>query len=336
MCSKLEPSMMILAGDIGGTNSRLGLFTPEKGPDCPIAEKKYPSQAYTGLEEIVRSFLDEHQVPVDLASIGVAGPIKKNRATITNLPWVIDGNNLRQETGIAQVALLNDLEAMAYAIPHLDDSMIETINPGVPVPKSVKALIAPGTGLGEVFLTWNGERYQPHSSEGGHTEFGPRNTLEIELLAYMQKRYEHVSYEWICSGIGIPNLYSFFRDTGRYPEPASLAKALAEAKDKTPLIVNAGFQEPKKYPICAAVLELFTSILGAQAGNLAMTVSSFGGMYVGGGIPPRIADHIRCPLFLKAFQDKGRLKTMIADMPIYLVTHPNTALLGAACHALGI
>lgn len=328
--------MMILAGDIGGTNTRLGLFTPERGPDAPVAQKKYPSQAYAGLEEIVRSFLDEHQVSINRASIGVAGPIKKNQASITNLPWVIDGNNLCHETGITQVVLLNDLEAMAYAIPNLDDSMIETINPGVPVSECVKALIAPGTGLGEVFLTWDGTRYQPHSSEGGHTEFGPRNTLEIELLSYMLKQYEHVSYEWVCAGIGIPNLYSFFRDTGRYPEPASLAKELDEAEDKTPLIVNAGVQEPEKYPICVAVLELFTSILGAQAGNLAMTVSSFGGMYVAGGIPPRIADYIRSPLFLEAFQDKGRLRPMVADMPIYLVIHPNTALLGAACHALGI
>lgn len=327
---------MILAGDIGGTNTRLGLFTTERGPGDPVVQKKYQSQAYAGFREIVESFLNEQQFSVDRASIGVAGPIKKNRASITNLPWVIDGNNLRHETGIGQVTMLNDLEAMAYAIPNLDDSMIETINPGVPVPECVKALIAPGTGLGEVFLTWNGTRYQPHSSEGGHTEFGPRNTLEIELLSYMLKRYEHVSYEWVCSGIGIPNLYSFFKDTGRYPEPASLAKALAEADDKTPLIVSAGIEDPKKYPICVAVLELFTSILGAQAGNLAMTVSSFGGMYVGGGIPPRIVDYIRSPLFLRAFQNKGRLGPMVADMPIYLITHPNTALLGAACHALGM
>ncbi len=326
---------MILAGDIGGTNTRLGLFTPKRGPDAPIALKKYQSRAYTGLKEIVQSFLDEHQISVSRASIGVAGPIKKNRASITNLPWVIDGNDLCHETGIKQVCMLNDLEAMAFGIPRLDDSMIEAINPGVPVSKCTKALIAPGTGLGEVFLTWDGTRHQPQRSEGGHTEFGPRNALEIDLLSYMLKRYNHVSYEWVCSGIGIPNLYSFLKDTGRYSEPTTLAKALAKAVDKTPLIVDAGIREPKKHPICVAVLELFTSILGAQAGNLAMTVSSFGGMYVGGGIPPRIAEYIRSPLFLEAFQDKGRLGSMVADMPIYLITHPNTALFGAACHALG-
>jgi len=327
---------MILGGDIGGTNTRLGLFTPERGPDDPIARKKYPSKDYAGLEEIIRSFLGEHQVKVDKASIGVAGPIRNNRASITNLPWVIDGKNLCQETGIGEVSLLNDLEAMAYAIPHLDSSTIDTINGGVAVSKCNKALIAPGTGLGEVFLTWNGTGYQAHSSEGGHTEFGPRNALEIDLLSYMLKRYDHVSYEWVCSGIGIPNLYSFFKETGRYEAPATLTKVLAETEDKTPVIVNAAIEEPEKHPICVAVLELFTSILGAQAGNLALTVSSFGGMYIGGGLPPRIAGYIKSPIFLKAFQDKGRLSPMIADMPIYLITHPNTALLGAASHALGL
>ncbi|BHH85674.1 glucokinase [Desulforhopalus sp. 52FAK] len=327
---------MILAGDIGGTNTRLGLFTPERGPDAPVAEQKYRSKEYAGLEEIIISFLSDQQVMVDKASIGVAGPLKKNRASITNLSWVIDGDKLCHETGIANVSLLNDLEAMAYAIPHLDTSMIETINSGVAVSESNKALIAPGTGLGEVFLTWNGTGYQPHSSEGGHTEFGPRNDLQMDLLSYMLKRYDHVSYEWVCSGIGIPNLYSFFKDTGRYPEPPALGRALAEEEDRTPLIVNAALDAPDKHPICVAVLELFTSILGAQAGNLAMTVSSFGGMYVGGGLPPRIGDYIRSPLFLDAFKNKGRLSPMVEDMPIYLITHPNTALLGAASHALGM
>lgn len=327
--------MMILAGDIGGTSTRLGLFPSGKGPDNPVAQKIYRSQDYKGLEEIIRSFIDEHKVVVDRASFGVAGPIKNNRASITNLTWVIDGDNLCKEIGIPEVSLLNDVEAMAYAIPNLDEAMLETIKPGRPVQECVKALIAPGTGLGEVFLTWNGTHYQPHSSEGGHTEFGPRNKLEIELLSYMLERYDHVSYEWVCSGIGIPNLYSFFRETGRYPEPPALAKMLAETEDKSPVIVNAAIQEPDNYPICVAVLNLFTSILGAQAGNLAMSVSSFGGMYLGGGIPPRIADYIRSPMFSESFEDKGRLKPMIADIPIYLITHPNTALLGAACHSLG-
>lgn len=327
---------MILAGDIGGTNTRLGIFSLEREPGEPIVSCAYLSREYAGLEEIVRTFMAEHDLPVARASFGVAGPIKQGRAEITNLPWTIDTETLGSETGIAETTLLNDLEAMAYAVPHLDGDMLETINPGVPVPQCTKALVAPGTGLGEVFLTWNGSRYQPNGSEGGHTEFGPRTDLEVELLQYLRARYEHVSYERVCSGVGIPNLYEFLRDTGKYPEPASLAHALEQAADPTPVIVEAGLREPQNHPICTAVLELFTSILGAEAGNLAMKVSSYGGMYIGGGIPPRMASHIRSPLFMNAFRDKGRLSRMVEDMPIYLVTHPDTALMGAACHALGL
>lgn len=327
--------MMILAGDIGGTNTRLGLFSAEQGPDSPVAVKKYPSQDHAGLEGIINEFLSEHSVEVSQASLGVAGPIKNDCATITNLPWVIDRHKLCQETGIPQATLLNDMQAMAYAIDGLDDSMLEVINPGVAVEQGVRALIAPGTGLGEVFLTWNGDGYLPYSSEGSHAEFGPRNSLQIELLAYMLERFDHVSYERVCSGIGIPNLYDFLKSTGRYHAPEDFFKAVDAAEDKAPLIFDAAMQEPDKHPLCVAVLQLFTEILGAQAGNLALTVASFGGMYIGGGIPPRIVEYIKSPVFLEAFRDKGRLAPMIADMPIYLITHSDTALFGAACHALG-
>lgn len=327
---------MILAGDIGGTKTRLGIFSAEHGPDSPVFSRTYPSQEFTGLEDIVRTFMGEHDAPVDRASYGVAGPIKGDRAEITNLPWVIERKTLARETSIADTTLLNDLEAMAHAVPHLKDTMLSVINPGLPAPGRAKALIAPGTGLGEVFLTWDGTRYQAHCSEGGHTDFGPRTDLEMELLVYLRKLHDHVSYERVCSGIGIPNLYAFLRDTEKYPEPPTLAKVLAKATDRTPLIVEAGLQKPDEHPICVAVLELFTSILGAEAGNLAMKVASHGGMYIGGGIPPRMAEYIRSPLFLEAFQDKGRLRPMVADMPIFLVTHPNTALMGAACHALDL
>jgi glucokinase len=328
--------MMILAGDIGGTNTRLGIFSAKSGPDHPLVTRKYASHAYSGLEEVVRHFMGEHDVVVQRASFGVAGPIKNNRSTITNLSWIIDGDALGRTTGIGHVTLINDLEAMAYAIPNLGATMIETINPGLPVPESIKALIAPGTGLGEVFLTWCGGRYRPHSSEGGHTEFGPRNTLEMALLDYLRQFHKHVSYERVCSGMGLPNLYAFLRDTGRYPEPPSFALRLAQTSDPTPVIVNAALDDPENHLICVAVLELFTAILGAEAGNLAMTVSPYGGMYIGGGIPPRIADYIRSDRFLAAFQNKGRLSQMVADMPIYLVTYPDTALMGAACHAMGL
>ncbi len=327
---------MILAGDIGGTKTRLGCFSKKCGPDDPIVRKTYSSQDFPGLEHIVKAFMKEHGISAGRACFGVAGPIKGGRAAITNLSWTIDASVLRHETKIEDVLLLNDLEAMAYAVPHLDASMLEFINPGIPVPKCTKALVAPGTGLGEVFLTWDGTRYRANSSEGGHADFGPRTDLEVALLNYLRTTFEHVSYERVCSGIGIPKLYAFLRDTKRFSEPPDLAERLAGVADQTPVIVDAGLTHSEKYPICKAVLELFTSILGAEAGNLALKVSCYGGMYIGGGIPPRIAEYIRHPMFLEAFNAKGRLKPMIADMPIYLVTHKDTALMGAACYGLGL
>lgn len=327
--------MMILAGDIGGTKTRLGLFSREQGPNHPIISKKYSSPDFSGLEHIVRTFIHEYSVNTEQACFGVAGPVKNSQAAITNLSWTINSEILKRQTGIKQILLLNDLQAMAYAVPYLENSMLETINPGIPAEEGTKALVAAGTGLGEVFLTWGGCRYQANSSEGGHTDFGPRTDLEVELLNYMRKSYDHVSYERVCSGIGIPNLYAFLRDTRKYAEPPALARKLALTADQTPVIVDAGLNHPEDNPICAAVLELFTSILGAEAGNLAMKVASYGGIYIGGGIPPKIAEYIHKPLFLEAFKAKGRLTPMIDDIPIYLVTHKDVALMGAACHAIG-
>ena len=326
---------MILAGDIGGTKTRLGLFSKERGPKHPIVRKTYSSKEFSSLEHIVRAFIKEHHVAAKYACFGVAGPVKNGRAAITNLAWVIDTAVLKQKLEIDEILLLNDLEAMAYAVPHLEDVMFEVIKPGVCAKESTKALVAAGTGLGEVFLTWEGSRYRANSSEGGHSDFGPRNDLEVEILNFLRRSFDHVSYERVCSGIGIPNLYAFLRNTRKYGEPRALARQLALASDQTPVIVEAGLNHPEENPICAAVLDLFTSILGAEAGNLAMKVASYGGIYIGGGIPPRIAQFIRKPLFLEAFRAKGRLRPMIDDIPIYLVTYNDMALMGAACHALG-
>lgn len=327
---------VILAGDIGGTNTRLGIFSTQNGPSRPLVKQSYPSQEFDGLEDIILSFLAKHEFNVNRACFGVAGPVKNNSALITNLPWLIDGNDLQKKTAIEEVILLNDIEAMAYAIPMLEGDNIETISQGVTKENGVKALIAPGTGLGTVFLTSEGGKYRAHCSEGGHTEFGPRNDVEVDLLNYLRKKYAHVSYERVCSGMGLPNLFAFFRDTKRFSVPTPLARALMEAEDVTPVIVEAAIKEPEKHPICVAVVELFTSILAAQAGNLALTVSCYGGMYIGGGIPPRIASYIRHNQFVTTFRDKGRLSSMIADIPIHLITHPDIAITGAACRGMGL
>lgn len=325
---------IILAGDIGGTTTRLGIFSKRRGPLAPVAKKDYPSKKHSGLEDIVNTFLAEQKRQVSRACFGVAGPVKDNTAAITNLPWVIQTQMLQKKTTLEDITLLNDIEAMGYAIPTLDEAYLVSIHKGIPEKNGVIALIAPGTGLGEVFLIWDGKKYRAHRSEGGHTEFGPRNDLEAELLIYLRKKYDHVSYERVCSGMGLPNLYEFFRGTGRFDEPAALAGAFEGVKDVTPIIVDAAIRQPEKNPICVAVVDLFTSILAAQAGNLALTVSCYGGIYIGGGLPPRISGFINRRQFVTAFKDKGRLASMMSNIPIYLIDHPDTAIIGAACHGL--
>lgn len=325
---------MILAGDIGGTTTRLGIYLKRKGPLAPVAKKDYPSQKYACIEDIVNAFLVEQKQKVSRACFGVAGPVKDNAAAITNLPWTIQTQTLQLKTELEDIELLNDLEAMGSAIPILNKASLVTIHKGIPEKNGVKALIAPGTGLGEVFLIWNGHKYRAQRSEGGHTEFGPRNDIQAELLTYLRKKYDHVSYERVCSGVGLPNLYSFYRDTGKFDESPALAAAMQGVEDVTPIIVDAAIREPEKNPICVAVVELFVSILAAQAGNLSLTVSCYGGIYIGGGIPPRISKFINRRQFVAAFQDKGRLSPMMSNIPIYLINQPDVAIIGAANHGL--
>jgi glucokinase len=325
---------LILAGDIGGTKTRLMVCNSDAGPNKPLAKKTYRSKDFNGLENIVQSFMSENDWQIKRACFGVAGPVKGTTAVITNLPWIVDSTTLQQETGIAEIILLNDIEAMAYAIPLLKQEHLKVISGGVEVEQGVKALIAPGTGLGVVFLTFQEGKYKAHRSEGGHTEFGPRNDLETDLLTYLRKKYEHVSYERVCSGMGLPNLYDFFRDTRRFEVSEEFEKALTSVTDRTPTIVNAALQNPEKHPICVAVVELFASILAAQAGNLALTVACHGGLYIGGGIPPRMIEFIQSERFVRSFKNKGRLSAMISDIPIRLITHSDIAITGAACHGL--
>ncbi|WP_028579903.1 glucokinase [Desulfogranum japonicum] len=327
---------MLLVGDIGGTNTRLAVFAREQGDSTPLVKKKYPSQEYCCLEDIVTSFMKEHGLFPDKGVFGVAGPVKRNRARITNLPWIIDGEELQSATCLTQAVLLNDIQAMAYALPFLNGDDSVCICHGIEEKKGVKALIAPGTGLGMGFLTWDGKKYRAHGSEGGHTEFGPRTELEIELLNYLRQRFEHVSYERVCSGMGIPNLYAFLRDTGKYEEPRELREQFERISDITPVIVHAAVCEPDKYPICVAVVELFVSILAAQAGNLALTVACSGGLYIGGGIPPRILQYMHQKTFVRIFTDKGRLSAALRDIPIHLITRSDIALFGAACYGRGL
>ena len=325
---------MLLAGDIGGTKTNLAVVDPDQGIGTVVAEATFPSGRYPSLESIVQQFLNQTGLAVERASFGVAGPVVGGKATITNLPWVMDEHNLQRAFNLQAVFLLNDLVSIAYAVPHLESGDLHVLNQGRPEPGGAIAVLAPGTGLGEAFLTWEGTRYSAHPSEGGHADFAPTNKTEIKLLRYLHERFDHVSYERICSGMGLPNIYNFYKETERYEEPAWLSELLAAAPDPTPVIVTAAFDAARPCALCQATLETFVSVLGAEAGNLALKVLSTGGVYLAGGIPPRILPALEGELFLRAFLRKGRLSHLLAPMPVNVVLNAKAALLGAMHYGL--
>lgn len=323
---------MLLAGDIGGTKVNLALFSEEGGWRTPLREATFPSGNYPSLEALVQEYLAQQAVRVEHASFGVAGPVLEGSATITNLPWVMNEMHLQEELKIPSVRLLNDLDAIAHTIPYLEPQDLHTINRGEPVEHGAKAVIAPGTGLGEAFLTWNGSAYQSHNSEGGHADFAPADSLQLELLRYLFERFPHVSYERVCSGKGFPNIYAFLKESGRAIEPPWLAEALAAASDKTPVIMKAALDKERPCDIAMTTLQVFVSILAAEAGNMALKVLATGGVYLGGGIPPRIVSYLDSEQFVRAFRNKGRFTKLLSTVPVYVILNPKIALLGAARH----
>jgi glucokinase len=325
---------MLLAGDIGGTKTNLAVFSPEAGPRAPLAEATFPSADYPSLEALTLEFLSQVDLPVERASFGVAGPVAAGRAEITNLPWVMAETQLQEALNLSSVRLLNDLASIAHAVPFLELDDLHTLNEGQPVPGGAIAIVAPGTGLGEAYLTWDGSRYRPHASEGGHTDFAPNNPLGVELLRYLQDRFEHVSCERVCSGRGLPNIYAYLKDSGYADEPTWLAEQLAAADDPTPAIVNTALSGERPCELCVATLSTFVSILGAEAGNLALKVMASGGVYLGGGIPPCILPALEQERFMEAFRHKGRMSDLLARMPVHVILNPKVALLGTACHGL--
>jgi len=327
---------MLLAGDIGGTKTTLAVFSDEQGPREPLARETFPSKGYAGLDAIAQEFLDRVEIGVDRASFGVAGPVIEGRVEVTNLPWTVDAGELEEKLGLPRVRLLNDLASIANGVPLLEPDEVYTLKQGEADPEGAIAVVAPGTGLGEAFLTWDKDdgRYRPHASEGGHTDFGPMTPRQIQLLRYLWARHEHVSYELVCSGMGIPNLYTYYRNGGYAEEPDWLAEQLAGAKDPTPVIVNAALQEERTCELCSLVLDTFVSILGAEAGNLALKVMATGGVYLGGGIPPRILPALEQRGFLEAFHSKGRHTDLMMRIPVRVILNADIALLGAACYGL--
>lgn len=323
----------VLAGDIGGTKTILALYSREEGERNPLMERIFKSHDFPGLGPMIADFLDTVDERVDLACFGVAGPVNRGRAQLTNLGWDLDARLLGRETGLEHVMLINDLVAVAQAIPFLGQEDLCTINPGSPEPDGVIAVIAPGTGLGEAFLTWDGVSYQPFASEGGHADFAPTNVLELEFLAYLQERLAHVSYEQVCSGLGIAHIYSFLKEKGYGRETDWLAEELAQASDPNPIIMT-GALGTRPCRLCQQTMDIFVSILASEAANMAVNLMARGGVYLGGGIAPRILFALQERKFMEQFQNKGRMASLLAEIPVHVIVNSRAALLGAALQAL--
>jgi glucokinase len=323
---------MLLAGDIGGTKTDLAIYDLERDARTPRAQGEYPSGRYPDLQSIVREFLGSRELSVDRACFAVAGPVVQGEAHITNLPWVIQAEALARELNIDSVYLLNDLEAIAWAVPGLQPSSLHTLQAGAPVDNGNIGVVAPGTGLGEAFLTWDGRRYRAHASEGGHADFAPTTPEQLELLQHLWRTFDHVSYEAVCSGIGIPNLYSFVRESLGYAELEDVEEQLEGAHDTTPIIVGAAVRSSNQSSLCRAAVEMFVSILASETGNLAMKVMATGGMYLAGGILLHVLPLLDAGRFVQEFERKGRFSHLLSDVPIHVVLH-KTSLAGAARYA---
>ena len=295
---------MLIAGDIGGTKTDLAIFSNEAGPHSPLEQTKIHSADYPSLQTMVKEFLAKAKRPVDRACFAVAGPVINGRVKTTNLPWVIEELSLAQELNLNRnsVHLINDLQAIARAIPILRPSDLTTINAGEAVPGGAIAVIAPGTGLGESFLTWDRSTYLAHSSEGGHSDFAPTDARQGRLLEYMFTLFDHVSFEHVCSGIGIPHLYKYLRDVEHVPEIPELAKRIDSEKDPSFAIINLGIDPASPSALCRATLDLFLSILAGEAGDLALKFLATGGVYLAGGCRCAYAATAERTGFFSAFQ----------------------------------
>jgi glucokinase len=318
---------MILAGDTGGTSTRLGLFEIRGGALKVRASAVFPSRDHASLDEIVSKFAAAALEPIGHACFGVPGPVERGRVVTTNLPWVVEAKALETVLDGAAVWLINDLEANAYGIEALDPGDLARIAPGRPRPEGNAAVISAGTGLGEAGLAWDGRRHHPFATEGGHADFAPVDGLQIELLRFLMKEFGHVSVERVCSGPGLHNIYRFLRDTDRAEEPPWLREAI-EGHDPAAVISETALAGRSE--LCVRALDLMVSIYGAEAANLALKIMARGGVYLGGGIPPRILPRLRAPIFLEAFLAKGRLRPLLEEMPIRVILNDQAALLGAA------
>jgi glucokinase len=321
--------MTILAGDVGGTSTRLALF--EGGSSTPMALTRYASEEHVGLEEMVRTFLSANPAGVAAAAFGVAGPVVDGHTEVVNLAWPVDQASLRTAMGIERVWLLNDLEANAWGIQALGADDLVTLQQGEPDPDGTRAVISAGTGLGQAMIFRDGDGDRVRATEGGHADFAPADRLQEELLTFLRGELGHVSWERVCSGMGLVNIERFLRKRAGKPEPSWVTRAMREGGDVAAAIGHAALDE--KDAVSAEALDLLVDVYGAQAGNLALTVMATGGMFVGGGIAPRILARLQDGRFLRAFTAKGRLTHLLERVPVHVIRNDLTALLGAARRA---
>ena len=324
---------MILAGDVGGTKTILGLFRREaSGPSC-VREQVFPSQEAPSLEAIVRQFLARGKQRVERCAVGVAGPVVNGRSQVVNLRWPVDAARLARAIGVAagRVHVLNDLEANAWGVPRLPPRKLLNLTPGLRGSAGNAALISAGTGLGMALLIWDGRGFRPSASEGGHQEFGPRDDLELELARFLRRRHGRVSIERVVSGPGISAIYRFLLEHRRRDEPAWLGRRLASGEDPNAVITEAGLAGED--PVARETLQRFVSLYASAAGDLALVCRATAGVYLGGGIAPRLVPLLESGEFVQAFRAKGRLTPFLERIPIRVILEPRTALIGAAWRA---
>jgi glucokinase len=335
--TKQNRTNYILAGDIGGTKTSLALYEEEKGPLLPLVETTVKNDTVSGLDEIITSFLQENNILPRSACFGVAGPVINNRVRLTNRDWTLDGQQLQQKFDLQSVVLINDLVATAMGAVHLPGSALHTLNGGQRDPQGSVAVLAPGTGLGEAFLIHSSEGLLPCPSEGGHCLFSPADARQTRLLRFLQQEYSHVTAEQVCSGSGMPNLYAFLKT--EITEPPPLAAKMKKGGDEAKIIVDAALEavgrdaQEKNLPV--ETLRLFAAILASEAANLVLKVLATGGLYIGGGIPPRILPFLRAENFMASFS-RGVYRKMLARIPVHIILEPKTPLFGAAAFGISM
>jgi glucokinase len=320
---------MILAGDVGGTKVELALFEDVTLRKI-VKQERFLCKEYGSLEEIIQKFLSSKCFIIDAACFGIAGPIENNRCQATNLPWIIEAEKLKDLIGVKSVFLINDLEANAWGIPLLSEDELFTLSPGKELATGNRALISAGTGLGEAGIYSDGKTYQPFATEGGHCNFAPNTEEEVEIWRYFKTKFGHVSYERLLCGAGLINLYHFFVDVKKEQELPEVRELFLH---RDPAQVIHEYGASGKCPICVKAVERFISIYGSEAGNLALKFLALGGVYVGGGIAPKMLEIIKKGGFLAAFCQKGRFSRLLSNIRIQVILNPKTALLGAAVYA---